>query len=44
VVEYFGKQSLSEVHLQNEVTDRATATLDKDEEDLQKAFKLSSTE
>jgi hypothetical protein len=41
VMEYAKKQSLLEVHYQNKGKGRATAIEDKDDEDLQKALKLS---
>ena len=41
VREYVKKQSLLEVHHQNKGKGRATAIEDKDDEDLQKALKLS---
>ncbi|KAH8593081.1 putative glucosyl/glucuronosyl transferase [Bisporella sp. PMI_857] len=41
VMEYIKKQSLLEVHHQNKGKGRATAIEDKDDEDLQKALKLS---
>ncbi|OCK75557.1 glycosyltransferase family 1 protein [Lepidopterella palustris CBS 459.81] len=41
VMEYVKKQSLLEVHHQNKGKGRATAIEDKDDEDLQKALKLS---
>jgi hypothetical protein len=40
-MEYVKKQSLLEVHHQNKGKGRATAIEDKDDEDLQKALKLS---
>ncbi|RFU23976.1 hypothetical protein B7463_g12364, partial [Scytalidium lignicola] len=44
VMEYVKKQSLLEVHHQNKGKGRATAIEDKDDEDLQKALKLSMQE
>ncbi|KAJ4300926.1 hypothetical protein N0V90_003015 [Kalmusia sp. IMI 367209] len=41
VLEYVKKQSLLEAHHQNKGKGRATATEDKEDEDLQKALKLS---